>query len=69
VFAAGVARKVEFRGVLDRQHVATHRSLAGEPSGGGEHLAIADRAMIQEAAKGQLLITVLRQRMEAGGRF
>jgi len=69
VFAVGVARKVEFRGVLDRQHVATRRALAGEPSRGGEHLAIADRAMIEEAAKGQLLVTVIRQRMDAGGRF
>ena len=69
MFAVGVAGKVEFRGVLDRQHVATHRTLAGEPSSRGEHLAIADRAMIEEAAKGQLLVTVIRQRMDAGGRF
>ncbi len=69
MFAVGVTGEVEFRGVLDRQHVPTRRALAGEPSSGGEHLAIADRAMIEEAAKGQLLVTVMRQRMDAGSRF
>jgi hypothetical protein len=30
VFAVGVAGEAEFRGVLDRQHVAPCRALAGE---------------------------------------
>ena len=68
-FAVGVAGEVEFRGVLDRQHVPSGRALAGESSSGGEHFAIADRAMIEKAAKGQFLVTVIRQHMDAGGRL
>src|SRR5208337_2601043 len=33
-----------------------------------EHLATADRAVIEKATKGQLLVAVIRQRMDAGGR-
>src|SRR5271166_935175 len=42
--------------------------MAGKPSSGGEHPAIADRAVIEKATKGQLLVAVIRQRMDAGGR-
>src|SRR5208283_1998763 len=68
VFAGGMAGEVEFRRVLDRQHVTPGRSMAGKPSSGGEHLAIADRTVIEKATKGQLLVAVIRQPTDAGGR-
>ena len=69
MLAVGVAGEVELRRVLDRQHMASGRALAGELSRGDEHLAIADRTVIEEAAKGQFLIAVIRQRVDAGGRL
>ena len=43
--------------------------LAGEPPGRGQHLVSADAAVVEETAKGQRLVTVLRQRMQASRRL
>ena len=69
MFAVGMTGEVEFRCVLDRQHMASDRAITRVASRGGEHLVIADRAVIEEAAKGQFLVAVIRQRMDAGGRL
>ena len=64
-----MAGEVELRRVLDRQHVPPGRTLAGEPPGRGQHLVSADTGVVEETAKGQRLVAVLRQRMQAGRRL
>jgi len=67
--AGSMAGEVELRRVLDRQHVPPGRTLAGEPPGRGQHLVSADAGVVEETAKGQRLVAVFRQRMQAGRRL
>src|SRR5271157_2586367 len=64
--AGGVAGEVEFRRILNRQHVPPDCTLAGETPSGSQHLAMADRGMVKEAAKGKRLVAISRQGMNTG---
>jgi hypothetical protein len=65
-FAGNVTREVELGGVLDRRHVPSSRAPASEAPRGGQHLAIADRAVIKKATKTKRFVAVFRQGMYAG---
>jgi hypothetical protein len=60
-----VIGKVEFRGILDRQHMPVLHPPARRPTGCDQHLGMANTAVIQEAAKGERLKAVIRQGMDA----
>ena len=62
--ADGMAWKVEFGRILDGQHMAPCRTLASIAPRGGQHLGVADRAVVEEAAERELLIAVFRQDMD-----
>ena len=57
-FADCMARKVEFGRILDGQHVPPSRTLASIAPRGGQHLGVADRAVVEEAAERELLVAV-----------
>jgi hypothetical protein len=68
-FAGNVTREVELGGVLDRQYVPSSRPPAGKAPRGGQHLAMADRAVIKKATKTKRFVAVFRQGMHAGRRL
>src|SRR5208283_443239 len=65
--APGVGGVIQLRGIRDRQHVPPGRALGGLPAGMDQHLAHADRRVVEEAVELAGLAAVLGQCVQAHG--
>jgi 3-methyladenine DNA glycosylase Mpg len=67
--ALGVTREVKFRRILNCKHVPPIRTKASDPCSCRKHFTVADRIMVKEATEGELLVTIIRQPMNARSRL